>query len=197
MPTYPLYVAAVAGLLLTAACSTGATAGPTPSATVTTTVTATPSDTSQGTSPAGTNPNPAAPSPTALAVTPANGRTSLGQDITYSDGVVVHVGAPQSAPHSVVVVPVTVRNGSTQRLAGDQVLVTLLAGPKARLADLANDDAQGWNGGFPKVIAPGASATQDYAFAVTPAEAKTLEVQASPDGGIRYLMGLWAGGVSE
>lgn len=210
---------AVASVLLAAACGTSVAATPAPTSPSSTTSTApapaaaSPTDTTQGTSPDGTNPNAdAGPEGTAtgaqLGVTPANGRAAMGQDIAYSNGVTVHVGTPHMGkvtqdtgffdgdPNSAVVFPVTITNGSADRLAGDDIMVSLLAGSSSRLANLAGDSSQGWDAGFPKVIAPGRTVTQMFSFAVRPAEAKNLEVQASPDGGINYLMGLWAGGVS-
>lgn len=180
------------------------------------------SDYVQGTSPDGTNPdngtgmtpggvNPDAQpegestvSGTVLGVTPSNGRAGLGQAITYSNGVQVTVDHARTAVAGeyattdkgkpLVVFDVTIKNGSQDMLQGNNVMVVVLAGQA--VADLAGDADKGWRSQFDGVISPGRSVRVTYAAVVPVKDADDIEAQVSPDGGINYPMGLFAGSAS-
>jgi hypothetical protein len=203
--SHPARVAAVAAVLLLTACGPAVTAAA-PAPTKTVTATETPTATA---SPTPTDTEGVASSDTGVTqygVTPANGRAGLGQTITYSNGVIVHVGKPHlakvpadavaspGAPPTAVVVDVQVTNGSTKRIKGDDVYVSALVGADGRLADTV-DGTGTWGAGFAPVIPPGGTTTATFAYSATATDARNVTVQASPDGAIAYPMVLFAGGV--
>lgn len=211
-------ITAVAAVLLSAACGTSVKAATAPT-TTTTTITSSPAATSpaaapstdiaQGTSPGGTDPDslPAgdgAVDGDQLGVTPGNGRAGIGQPITYSNGVQVTVDharratatesatAEQGAP--LIAFDVTIKNGSKELLTGSDVMVVVLAGQT--VAEPVADVSLGWRGEFAGVISPGRSVRVTYAAQASAQAAKDIEVQVSPDGGMAYPMGLFAGAAS-
>jgi hypothetical protein len=199
----------VAPPLLAALVLTGCSSSSEPQAAASPTqATSAPTSTSGSPAPTDTSgsPSPASPSGSATStptrspgagVTPGGGGTAgtaqIGSTpITYPSGIAVSVtSATQYIPsslavgtatgHTGVVVSVTVDNGSTQPLDTSYLTVAMRTGSELTMAAQIFDAANGYDSGITGTIAPGDTATGQYAFDVPASDLSSLNLLVTPD----------------
>jgi hypothetical protein len=199
----PLTACLLAGLLLIGCTSSAdVAAGPTPTADA-----SSPSGPPATSAPTGATGSPAPASPSDAATTPTRdpgagvlpggggtgGTGEIGPTpIRYPSGLTVGVtSAIQYTPsaqavgtvvgHTGVVLTVEVTNGSTQPLNTAYLTVALRTGTAFTLAAQIFDAANGYGSGLTGTIAPGKTASAQYAFDLPASDLSSLNVLVTPD----------------
>lgn len=80
-----------------------------------------------------------------------------------------------------VVATVSIKNGSSERVDLDSVIVNARAGSEGEQAEAVYDSARGLGSGFQGTLAPGRTATAKYGFAVDPEDLDDIQIEVQLD----------------